>query len=160
MTPLCTSCFGEGFQAVLQKSVDKKKTIKMLFPFSAGFNKWLFILLALPYPIGIECVHVGDHTILCRRTAVATLTGGVQQQCFSGSFFSYRWYTFKSKGNINIHQTLIQSTSLQKLSSLESFTEYNSPFLGGRHIICCGCKNACVKRILQNKYKLVEVSCT
>lgn len=74
MTPLCTSCFGEGFQAILQKKDAQKK-----------INKKMLILksidslfeLALPYSVGIECIHVGDHTILCWRRTVATLTGGI-----------------------------------------------------------------------------------
>lgn len=76
MTPLCTSCFSEGFQAVLQKKRRQKTINKKADHFSAKFNKLLF-KRALSYSIGIECIHVGDHTILCRRRTVATLTGGI-----------------------------------------------------------------------------------
>lgn len=51
------------------------------------------------YPVGIECLHAGDHTILCWCCTVAALAGGKQDKRLPGSVFTYRWDTVSSDGN-------------------------------------------------------------
>lgn len=49
------------------------------------------------YPVGIECLHAGDHAILCWCRAVAALAGGKQGKSLPGSVFTYRWDTVSSE---------------------------------------------------------------